>query len=152
LFRRPALIFSAHLMETLLKNSQDALEILQRLANRTQSDLAPEQRALLEKVAIEMLMMSRSSARQLGRTVEATSGGVSLSRREAEVADWISQGLTDGEIASVLGISTRTVNTHRDNLRRKLNVRSRTAVATWVTNHRDRNLPLASTDATGVIP
>ncbi len=45
-----------------------------------------------------------------------------LTAREAEILDLIAQGYTSKEIARKLDISPYTVNTHRDNLRRKLGV------------------------------
>ena len=45
-----------------------------------------------------------------------------LTARESEILDLIAQGLTSKQIARQLSISPYTVNTHRDNLRRKLGV------------------------------
>ena len=47
-----------------------------------------------------------------------------LSPREREVLIGIAKGLSNKEIASHLNIGTRTVETHRDNLMRKLDIRS----------------------------
>lgn len=47
-----------------------------------------------------------------------------LSPREREVLIGIAKGLSNKEIASQLNIGTRTVETHRDNLMRKLDIRS----------------------------
>lgn len=56
-----------------------------------------------------------------------------LTRREREVANLVAQGLTNREIASRLFISERTAESHVEQLRSKLGVRSRTQVAAWVT-------------------
>jgi DNA-binding NarL/FixJ family response regulator len=45
-----------------------------------------------------------------------------LSAREREVVQLISEGHTTKEVASVLGISVKTAETHRTNVMRKLNV------------------------------
>ena len=45
-----------------------------------------------------------------------------LTARETEILDFIARGLTSKQIARQLNISPYTVNTHRDNLRRKLGV------------------------------
>jgi DNA-binding CsgD family transcriptional regulator len=50
-----------------------------------------------------------------------------LTPREAEVISLAAQGLTDAQIARRLHLSLRTVNTHMHNLRRRLQVTSRTA-------------------------
>lgn len=47
-----------------------------------------------------------------------------LSAREKEVLDHIAKGLTTKEIADLLSISTRTVETHRVNMMKKLNVKN----------------------------
>ena len=48
-----------------------------------------------------------------------------LTQREHEVLALVSRGHTNAEIASVLGVSLRTVETHRSHLAHKLGVRSR---------------------------
>lgn len=47
-----------------------------------------------------------------------------LTGREREILVHIAQGATNKEIGSALGISTRTVEAHRDSLMRKLGVRT----------------------------
>ncbi|WP_324777849.1 response regulator transcription factor, partial [Ralstonia pickettii] len=48
-----------------------------------------------------------------------------LSEREAEVLAWSARGKTSGEIATILGLSKRTVDFHMDNAREKLGVATR---------------------------
>lgn len=43
-----------------------------------------------------------------------------MTRREVEIASLIAGGKTYREIATMLGISEKTVETHRENLRKKL--------------------------------
>ncbi len=52
-----------------------------------------------------------------------------LTRRQAEVAIFLSRGLTNKEIATQLGVSTRTVDMHVGHVFERLNVRSRTEAA-----------------------
>ena len=49
----------------------------------------------------------------------------SLTRRELEILELISEGLTMRQVATRLGISPRTVETHVAKLYRKLSVRTR---------------------------
>ena len=52
-----------------------------------------------------------------------------LTPKERQVARWIGQAKTNWEIGTILGISTRTVEKHVENLLRKLRVENRTAAA-----------------------
>ncbi|MDE2227845.1 MAG: hypothetical protein KGL11_02240 [Alphaproteobacteria bacterium] len=52
-----------------------------------------------------------------------------LTRREAEILAWLALGKTDGEIASILDISPRTVSHTLGRIYRKLGVESRVAAA-----------------------
>ena len=55
-----------------------------------------------------------------------------LTRREREVAELVAQGLTNREIAEKLFISERTAEGHVEQIRNKMDFRSRTQIATWV--------------------
>ena len=48
----------------------------------------------------------------------------SLTAREREVLARIAAGMTSKEIAAALGVSLRTVNTHREHLAKKLSTSS----------------------------
>jgi len=50
-----------------------------------------------------------------------------LTRREAEILTWLSQGKTNAEIGEVLSISPRTVKKHLEHIYSKLHVHRRTA-------------------------
>ena len=52
-----------------------------------------------------------------------------LTPKERQVARWLAQAKTNWEIGTILGISTRTVEKHVENLLRKLHVENRTAAA-----------------------
>jgi len=51
---------------------------------------------------------------------------VRLNDREIEALTWAARGKTSAEIASILGLSKRTVDFHLDNARAKLNAATRT--------------------------
>lgn len=50
---------------------------------------------------------------------------LNLTPRELQIAELVRQGRTSKDIANLLGLSRRTVETYRDNLRRKLNVKNK---------------------------
>ena len=52
-----------------------------------------------------------------------------LSRRETEVLAWVTEGKRNGEIATILGASNRTIDKHVEHILRKLGVESRMAAA-----------------------
>jgi len=56
----------------------------------------------------------------------ATRAGASrlLTKCEEQVLDLVAEGLSSKEIAKTLGLSVKTVETHRSNLMRKLNLHS----------------------------
>jgi pimeloyl-ACP methyl ester carboxylesterase/DNA-binding CsgD family transcriptional regulator len=56
-----------------------------------------------------------------------------LTARELEVAELVAEGLTNQAIASRLSVAPRTAEAHMENIRRKLQVRSRAQIAAWVT-------------------
>ena len=64
--------------------------------------------------------------------------GAPLTAREMEVATLVAEGLTNGSIATRLSVAPRTAEAHVENIRRKLQVRSRAQIAAWVTEHRLR--------------
>ena len=74
----------------------------------------------------------------LGFLCEPASAGPRLTGRELEVAELIAQGLTNQAIARRLSVASRTAEAHVENIRRKLEVRSRAQIAAWVTEQRLR--------------
>jgi pimeloyl-ACP methyl ester carboxylesterase/DNA-binding CsgD family transcriptional regulator len=65
--------------------------------------------------------------------------GPVLTARELEVAELIAEGLTNQAIARRLSVAPRTAEAHAENIRRKLQVRSRAQVAAWVAERRLRH-------------
>jgi predicted ATPase/DNA-binding CsgD family transcriptional regulator len=61
-----------------------------------------------------------------------------LTKREAEIAGLLAEGLTNREIASRLVISQRTVESHVDHVLAKLGMTSRAQVAGWVADQQPR--------------
>jgi DNA-binding CsgD family transcriptional regulator len=74
-----------------------------------------------------LLVLSRENHHRPIGTAPAIPG---LSRRQQEVAHWIREGKTNPEIATIMGISPRTVQKHVEHIFEKLGVESRVAIAT----------------------
>ena len=53
-------------------------------------------------------------------------GDLTLTKREAEIAGFVSQGLANKEVAGLLGVVEGTVKIHLHNIYRKLRVSNRT--------------------------
>ena len=70
-------------------------------------------------------------------TAAAAGVGPALTEREGEVAALIARGMTNRQIAAELVIAVGTAQRHVANIMTKLEVGSRTQVATWVVE-RDR--------------
>ena len=68
------------------------------------------------------------------QSVRVEMGG--LTQRESEVAALIAQGKSNRQIAEMLVLGERTIETHVGNILSKLNFTSRAQVATWVTEQR----------------
>ena len=56
---------------------------------------------------------------------------VSLSDRELQIIQFIAEGYTNSQIAAVLYISNHTVNTHRKNIMKKLNVNNTVGIVMY---------------------
>ena len=74
----------------------------------------------------------------LGFLREPASPGPRLTGRELQVAGLVAEGLTNQAIARRLSVAPRTAEAHVENIRRKLEVRSRAQIAAWVTEQRLR--------------
>lgn len=82
--------------------------------------------------AVAPAVLGRLKSQQGG-----TSGkGVKLTRREREVLRLTGEGATAKEIAARLGISPKTAQVHRDNLKQKLNAKSTAAMVRYAIRHK----------------
>ena len=57
---------------------------------------------------------------------------VRLTKRQEEIACWIAEGKSNGDIAGILGLSLQTVKNHVSAILERLGVENRTAVAIYV--------------------
>jgi DNA-binding NarL/FixJ family response regulator len=66
----------------------------------------------------------------------AANDDTALTGREREIIRLISEGAPAKEIAARLGISVRTVEAHRENIKQKLNLRSTAAIVRYAIRHK----------------
>lgn len=85
---------------------------------------------------VSTIMMSQFMSRGGMSQVTETKTDVALTKRETEIIKMISEELTNSEIAERLGISSRTVDTHRRNLLQKLDVKNTAGLVKYaMVNH-----------------
>ena len=73
---------------------------------------------------LEMARGKRVIAPEIAAAVKAAKVPVGLTAREIEVLHGIARGLSNGQIADALGVSPKTVDSHRTTLMRKMGVHS----------------------------
>lgn len=95
--------------------------VLPYLRELEASALDRRQQALIEIIRSNLERLVSPFARRLLETHPE------LTQREAQVADLVSGGKSNKEIAPLLGISSRAVEYHRENIRRKLGLTGRRA-------------------------
>jgi DNA-binding NarL/FixJ family response regulator len=71
-----------------------------------------------------------------GAAADRSLSAVKLTRREREVLSLIGEGATSKEIAARLGISPKTAQVHRDNLKQKLKAKSTAAIVRYAIKHK----------------
>jgi two-component system, NarL family, response regulator NreC len=75
-------------------------------------------------------------ARLRNSATAKVSHDASPTRREREVLKLIAEGATTKEVAQRLGISVKTAQAHRDNLKQKLELRSTAAIVRYAIKHK----------------
>ena len=101
------------------------------------NDVPPPRRPLVVKkgghrLEIRLLSQADGSVLICEERAEPTPRALELlglSRREAEVLNWLAQGKTNPEIATILGTRPRTVSKQLEHIYQKLGVETRTAAA-----------------------
>jgi DNA-binding NarL/FixJ family response regulator len=105
----------------------------------------------LRRVLAGGTYLSESLAQSLGRLRAGSSGAASasadpmnrLSNRELQVLNLIGRGQSSREAAEALGLSVKTVETHRQSLKRKLNLATNAQLLQYAINwyaNRDKSL------------
>ncbi len=118
-------LYHEHGRRTLARQAYaQAQTIIQQLTQRIPD---PTLQQTFQHATTAILPRSFSEpANQLG-----TSGTISLTKREREIAKLIAQGHTSREIAATLVLGERTIETHISNILGKLNMSSRRDIAAW---------------------
>jgi two-component system response regulator NreC len=118
------LILTVHEDATLLREAMRAGAVGYVIKRAVESELINAIRAV---AAGDFYVHPALTHALLGRTGRSPAGASAenLTPREREVLQLIAQGYTNRQIAELLHLSTRTVESHRANLRAKLNLDSR---------------------------
>ena len=74
------------------------------------------------EIVVSPQVQTRMLSAMAGQRAEQATGEASLSPREAEVLRLIGEGLTTQQIAALLHRSVKTIEAHRSNLQRKLDL------------------------------
>jgi len=99
----------------------------------------------IRQVAQGRLVFPRSAQRWLVASQQpAPTPQIELSPREAEVLEFVAQGLTNPQIAAKLTVSENTVRFHLKNIFEKLGVANRTEAAAWYFQQRTGQPPTLS--------
>jgi DNA-binding CsgD family transcriptional regulator len=102
--------------------------------HRDSRRFAERQRSLLNALQPH-LQRAYANAQLVARNGDQNSekalcdGGLPLTEREAQIALWLAEGKTNGEIGLILGMATRTVEKHVEHILAKLCVENRTTAA-----------------------
>ncbi|WP_198348043.1 AAA family ATPase [Plantactinospora sp. KBS50] len=132
-----------HLRTAARVNDETGLEPFTALARyELARALTARQRSGDREEAIALATVAASTAERLGMApllhkvrIMLDAGGRRpagpLTARENEVARLVRQGLTNRDIAAVLGIAERTAENHVQHVLTKLGFRTRTQIATW---------------------
>jgi DNA-binding NarL/FixJ family response regulator len=136
----PILLLTMHESQSLAREALTAGARGIVLKNETRQDLVPAVQALSEgKVFFSnsvSTMLVDIFVRAQTRAPVSTAGEGTLSVRERQVLQLVANGKRSREIADCLGISKATVDKHRANIMKTLNLRSVTALVHYAILHK----------------
>jgi DNA-binding NarL/FixJ family response regulator len=95
-----------------------------------------EGRAMSTEDAIEYALSGKEPASRTKKKPLDTTQQAILTHREREIALLVSQGMTNRQVAADLSLSEHTVENHVRKVLKKLNLRSRVQIATWLAEHK----------------
>ena len=112
--------------------------VMSFVLNRAGHDFADRECDLLNRMqpALANLYRVTSMTARMNRAQESRL--LSLTPREREVLIWVGAGKSNAQVATILGLSVRTVQKHLENSYVKLGVENRTAAAMFVRGKSDR--------------
>lgn len=90
------------------------------------------------RIAIETVMAGKEylcTGAKGSLAPKTTDGREPLTTREQTILLELAQGKSNKEVAHILGISVRTVETHRNNIRRKLGINSTAGLTRYAMEH-----------------
>lgn len=85
--------------------------------------------------AVSQLMLEGYLRRAEGKKKASAKGSIPLTKREIEILKLVAEGLSNQEISDKLFISPRTVDTHRTNLMRKLDIHDVASLVRYAIEH-----------------
>jgi ATP/maltotriose-dependent transcriptional regulator MalT len=115
-------------MEPLLMQAREAISASLGAAN-LESETQAGRRMVMDE-AIAYALDEKKPSRVAGPPIKTSTSP--LSKRELEIAELVSEGISNKEIASRVFLSERTVETHVSNILDKLGVNSRVEISSWV--------------------
>ena len=84
--------------------------------------------AIIHEGLMKMMQGHRIISKEAQKAIDSSNHEINLSKRELEVLQALAKGQTNREIAETLGVSPKTIDTHRTNLLRKMEVKSTAAL------------------------
>jgi DNA-binding NarL/FixJ family response regulator len=81
------------------------------------------------------IFYSARIARRMAEQTPAAGPLDALTPRERDILNGIGRGQANKDIAAALGVSVRTIETHRLNLRRKLGIEGRAELVKYAVEH-----------------
>jgi non-specific serine/threonine protein kinase len=92
-------------------------------------------RALTQEEAVALALRSTGPSAEEPRPARVDADVRSLTRREREITELVAAGRSNREIAQLLVVTVRTVESHLEHVFRKLQVQSRAELAVWAVQH-----------------
>ncbi|MGE5285982.1 MAG: response regulator transcription factor, partial [Micromonosporaceae bacterium] len=127
---------------------QSRYELAKVLARRGHGEDRPEALILADDASrgaarLGMLTLS-ADAQRLAESLHGNPGNAGpggLTRREREIAELVTRGLTNRQIAHLLHIAERTAENHVQHILTKLGFQNRSQIAAWTARQSDPHAP-----------